>query len=34
MEGHIDDIINGLQTHYQMEALKAQGMGGAAPAAE
>jgi peptide chain release factor 1 len=27
MEGHIDDIINGLQAHYQMEALKAQGMG-------
>ncbi|HUP57194.1 MAG TPA: peptide chain release factor 1 [Bdellovibrionota bacterium] len=29
MEGHIDDIINGLQSHYQMEALKAQGLGGA-----
>jgi peptide chain release factor 1 len=27
MEGHIDEIINGLQNHYQMEALKAQGMG-------
>ena len=29
MEGHIDEIINGLQNHYQMEALKAQGMAGA-----
>jgi len=27
MEGKIDEIINGLQAHYQMEALKAQGMG-------
>jgi peptide chain release factor 1 len=27
MEGKIDEIINGLQTHYQMEALKAQGIG-------
>jgi peptide chain release factor 1 len=26
MEGHIDELITGLQTHYQMEALKAQGM--------
>lgn len=26
MEGHIDEIINGLQTHYQAEALKAEGM--------
>lgn len=28
MEGKIDEIINGLQTHYQMEALKAQGIAG------
>ncbi|MDR3607722.1 MAG: peptide chain release factor 1 [Oligoflexia bacterium] len=27
MEGKIDEIINGLQAHYQMEALKAQGIG-------
>lgn len=27
MEGKIDEILNGLQAHYQMEALKAQGMG-------
>ena len=27
MEGKIDEIINGLQAHYQMEALKAQGLG-------
>lgn len=27
MEGRIDEIINGLQAHYQMEALKAQGAG-------
>lgn len=27
MEGKIDEIINGLIAHYQMEALKAQGMG-------
>lgn len=27
MEGKIDEIINGLQAFYQMEALKAQGMG-------
>lgn len=27
MEGKIDEIINGLQAYYQMEALKAQGMG-------
>lgn len=27
MEGKIDEIIHGLQAHYQMEALKAQGMG-------
>ena len=27
MEGKIDEIIDGLQAHYQMEALKAQGMG-------
>lgn len=27
MEGKIDEIVNGLQAHYQMEALKAQGMG-------
>lgn len=26
MEGKIDEIINGLQAHYQMEALKAEGM--------
>lgn len=26
MEGKIDEIINGLQAHYQMEALKAQGI--------
>jgi len=26
MEGKIDEIIDGLQAHYQMEALKAQGM--------
>jgi len=26
MEGKIDEIINGLQAHYQMEALKAQGL--------
>ncbi len=28
MEGKIDEIIDGLQANYQMEALKAQGMGG------
>jgi peptide chain release factor 1 len=28
MEGKIDEIINGLQAHHQMETLKAQGMGG------
>jgi peptide chain release factor 1 len=28
MEGKIDEIIDGLQAHYQMEALKAQGMAG------
>jgi peptide chain release factor 1 len=27
MEGKIDEIIDGLQNHYQMETLKAQGMG-------
>ena len=27
MEGKIDEIINGLQANYQMEVLKAQGMG-------
>jgi peptide chain release factor 1 len=27
MEGKIDEILTGLQSHYQMEALKAQGMG-------
>jgi len=27
MEGKIDEIINGLIAHYQMEALKAQGLG-------
>jgi peptide chain release factor 1 len=27
MEGKIDEIIDGLQSNYQMEALKAQGMG-------
>lgn len=27
MEGRIDEIINGLQTHYQAEALKAEGYG-------
>lgn len=27
MEGKIDEIINGLMAHYQMEALKAQGLG-------
>jgi peptide chain release factor 1 len=27
MEGKIDEILDGLQAHYQMEALKAQGMG-------
>jgi peptide chain release factor 1 len=26
MEGKIDEILNGLQTHYQAEALKAQGL--------
>ena len=26
MEGKIDEIVDGLQAHYQMEALKAQGM--------
>lgn len=26
MQGKIDEIINGLQTHYQAEALKAQGL--------
>jgi peptide chain release factor 1 len=26
MEGKIDEIINGLQSHYQMEALKAEGL--------
>jgi len=25
MEGRIDDLLNGLQAYYQMEALKAQG---------
>jgi peptide chain release factor 1 len=29
MEGKIDEIINGLQNHYQMEALKAQGLASA-----
>jgi peptide chain release factor 1 len=28
MEGKVDEIIDGLMAHYQMEALKAQGMGG------
>jgi peptide chain release factor 1 len=28
MEGKIDELIMGLQNHYQMEALKAQGIGG------
>ena len=28
MEGKIDEIVNGLQAHYQMEALKAQGLAG------
>jgi peptide chain release factor 1 len=28
MEGKIDEIIDGLQAHYQMEALKAQGLSG------
>jgi peptide chain release factor 1 len=28
MEGKIDEIIMGLQNHYQMELLKAQGLGG------
>jgi peptide chain release factor 1 len=28
MEGKIDELIMGLQNHYQMEALKAQGLGG------
>jgi peptide chain release factor 1 len=28
MEGKIDEIIDGLQANYQMESLKAQGMGG------
>ena len=28
MQGRIDEILDGLQAHYQMEALKAQGMGG------
>jgi len=27
MEGKIDEIIDGLQTHYRVEALKTQGMG-------
>ena len=27
MEGKIDEILDGLQTHYQAEALKAQGVG-------
>jgi peptide chain release factor 1 len=27
MEGKVDEIINGLQTYYQMEALKEQGLG-------
>ncbi len=27
MEGKIDEILNGLQTHYQAEALKAEGLG-------
>jgi peptide chain release factor 1 len=26
MEGKIDELLNGLQAHYQMEALKAQGI--------
>jgi peptide chain release factor 1 len=26
MEGKIDEIVNGLMAHYQMEALKAQGL--------
>ncbi len=30
MEGKIDELLNGLQAHYQMEALKAEGLGGAA----
>ncbi len=28
MEGKVDEIINGLMAHYQMEALKEQGLGG------
>ena len=28
MEGRIDEILDGLQAHYQMEALKAQGISG------
>jgi peptide chain release factor 1 len=28
MEGKIDEILDGLQAHYQMEALKAQGISG------
>jgi peptide chain release factor 1 len=28
MEGKVDEIIDGLMAHYQMEALKAQGLGG------
>ena len=28
MEGKIDEIVNGLQAHYQMEALKEQGIAG------
>ena len=31
MEGKIDEIVNGLQAHYQMEALKAQGLVGERP---
>jgi peptide chain release factor 1 len=27
MEGKIDEIVDGLQAHYQMEALKAEGIG-------
>jgi peptide chain release factor 1 len=27
MEGHIEELLDRLQAHYQMEALKAQGMG-------
>jgi peptide chain release factor 1 len=27
MEGHIEELLDRLQAHYQMEALKEQGMG-------